>query len=188
MSPHIFVAKQPWLPNEIDTDACEHQERLALFKWQDSDRRPIGFWPGTLTAHDKSYHMTKKECLAIVYSIRACRHYWMEEKFTELTDHNTLLWVMQISTPQADRCDGGLGSPSITSRLNIRKAKKLVRDFASLTHTGAPIEPDHEYNESPCFCLKESSEFRQLPVVCMWSRAHVEYLWHEINVGRLCLS
>ena len=82
---------------EIDTDSCEHQVGFTLFQDQYGDRKPIGFKSRSLKRYEKKYHVTEKECLAIVYAVSTCLHYLMSKRFTVLTDHNALRWLMEVT-------------------------------------------------------------------------------------------
>lgn len=145
MNPPIFALPRLGLLYEIDTDACENQVGFTLFQYQDGERKPIGFWSRTLNKHEKSYHMTEKECLAIVYGIRTCRHYLMDEKFTVLTDRNSLRWLMGINDPSGRLMRWRLRLAEHNFDMRYKKGtRNLCADFASRMYTDTHIEPEED--------------------------------------------
>ena len=154
MNPPVLSLPRVGLPYEIDTDACEHQIGFTLFQYQDRKRKPIGFWSRTLSPHEKNYHMTEKECLAIVYAIRTCRHYLMGEKFTVLTDHNSLSWLMKINDPSGRLMRWRLRLAEYNFDVRYKKgAQNWCADFASRMHTSNSIEVDEDHDEIPCYVI-----------------------------------
>ena len=156
MNPPILALPRLGLPYEIDTDACEHQVGFTLFQYQDDERKPIGFWSRTLSSHEKNYHMTEKECLAIVYAVRTCRHYLMGEKFTVLTDHNSLRWLMEITDPSGRLMRWRLRLAEYNFDVKYKKGtRNWCADFASRMSTENPIEDDEDHDEIPCYEIEE---------------------------------
>ncbi len=43
--------------------------------------------------------MSEQECLGIVYALKQFRHYLLGVKFTLITDHNALKWLMSHQSP-----------------------------------------------------------------------------------------
>jgi transposase InsO family protein len=85
----------------LDTDASATQLGCCLRQTQpDGSTLPLGFWSRSLTPAEKNYSTTEKECLAIVWAVTHLRPYLERQKFTVVTDHQALRWVMNLSDAQ----------------------------------------------------------------------------------------
>ena len=84
----------------LDTDASSYQVGCCLLQEQsDGTLHPIGYWSRTLTAAEKNYSSTEKECLAIVWAVLHLRPYLEGSRFTIRTDHDALKWLMSLRDP-----------------------------------------------------------------------------------------
>ena len=77
----------------LDTDACAYQVGCALLQEQASvERLPIVYCSCALTDGEKTYTITAKECLAVMWSILTIRPYLFGNTFDPRTDHEALRW------------------------------------------------------------------------------------------------
>jgi hypothetical protein len=53
----------------------------------------------TLKGAELHYGITEKECLAVIWSFKHFRIYLYGTKFTVVTDHKALHWLMTINDP-----------------------------------------------------------------------------------------
>lgn len=99
LSPPILALPKMGKPYIVETDACNEQVGCVLLQEQETakDYRPIGYWSRTLTAAERNYTTSERECLAIVWAILMLRPYLEGTKFTVRTDHDSLRWLLNIS-------------------------------------------------------------------------------------------
>ena len=83
----------------IQCDASNFCISGCLEQIKDAERRPINFFSRKLNKAELNYTVTEKECLAIVQTVKHYKHYLMGKKFTILTDHMSLKWLMGYKNP-----------------------------------------------------------------------------------------
>lgn len=95
------VLRQPDLtkPFVIHTDASGYALGAVLSQWQDGLEYACAFISRTLNKHEINYGITEKECLAVVFAVNQFRPYVYGTKFTVVTDHSALKWLMSVSEP-----------------------------------------------------------------------------------------
>lgn len=62
----------------------------------DGEENPIAFYSQKLNNCQKNYSVTEKECLAAVMAVKRFRPYVELVKFTVITDHASLKWLMSL--------------------------------------------------------------------------------------------
>lgn len=97
----ILALPREGFPYTLDTDASAYQVGCCLLQEQsDGTLHPIGYWSRTLSAAEKNYSSTEKECLAIVWAVLHLRPYLEGSRFTIRTDHDALKWLMNLRDPR----------------------------------------------------------------------------------------
>ena len=89
------------MPNDsgeliLDTDACDHSVGSVLSQVQDGAERVIAYASRILDKRERNYCITRKELLAIVYSLKHFKQYLMGRSFKIRTDHAPLTWLEPI--------------------------------------------------------------------------------------------
>jgi len=70
-----------------------------LSQVQDGVERVIAYGSRSLTMLEKKYSATELECLAILYAVEPFRPYVYGRKFTIVTDHCSLCWLLNLRDP-----------------------------------------------------------------------------------------
>jgi hypothetical protein len=63
----------------------------------DEKEHPIVYLSRTLSATEKNYGATELECLAIIWAVRRLHPYLDGSKFTIITDHSALQWILDYN-------------------------------------------------------------------------------------------
>jgi transposase InsO family protein len=63
------------------------------------DDQVVAFMSKKLTSTERKYSATERECLAVLYAVEKFRHYIEGIKFTVVTDHSALLWLLKLKDP-----------------------------------------------------------------------------------------
>lgn len=87
------------LPFVLYTDACDTGIGAVLAQDGPDGERTIAYASKSLKPNEQNYAVIEKEALAIVWGVKYFRHYLFGRKFTVITDHNPLRWLMDIKNP-----------------------------------------------------------------------------------------
>lgn len=88
-------------PFILETDACNTGIGSIISQEHNGFTKPIAYFSRKLTKCQKNYSTTEKEMLAVVESIKHFKCYLYGNKFTVITDHRPLKWLMSLKDPQS---------------------------------------------------------------------------------------
>jgi transposase InsO family protein len=91
-------------PFIIHADASDYGIGGVLSQEQEGGgEKPCAFFSLKLTSTQRKYTTTEKECMAVLLSVENFRPYIDGTKFTVVTDHSALLWLLKLKTPPSAR-------------------------------------------------------------------------------------
>ena len=137
----------------LDTDASQGKIGCALLQLDaDGDTlHPVGYWSRTLNDAERNYSTTERECLAVVWAVLLLRAYLEGRKFTVRTDHNSLRWILNMTSAEGRLARWRLRLAEFEFDVEYKKGKRhVIADALSrmATRSGDETEiPD----EIPCF-------------------------------------
>lgn len=149
-------------PFFIQCDASDVGIGAVLFqKGKDDEENPIAFYSQKLNKCQKNYSVTEKECLAAVMAVKRFRPYVEMMKFTVITDHASLKWLMSLKDLSGRLARWSLQLQSYNFEVEHRKGKdNIVADMLSRLPVVAEIHEDQVFDfETTEF---ESEEYKAL--------------------------
>lgn len=97
ISPKVLANPDFNKPFIIESDASDVAVGAVLVQVHEGVKRPIAFFSKKLSATQKKYAPTEKECLGVILAIEKFRHYVEGSKFSVITDAQSLIWLKKIS-------------------------------------------------------------------------------------------
>ncbi len=99
-SPPILAFPNFKLPFLLETDASSFGLGAILSQNQsDGSVRMVAAGSRTLSRAEKNYSATEREALGIVWAVKHFRPYLYGHRFTVITDHSALKWLMTCKSP-----------------------------------------------------------------------------------------
>ena len=87
------------LPFQLTTDASATGLGAVLSQIQNGEERPVSYASKTLTASERNYSTTERECLAVVWATEYFDYFLSGAPFTVITDHDPLTYLRAIPQP-----------------------------------------------------------------------------------------
>lgn len=82
----------------LDTDSYQYQVGCCLLHEQpNGDRLPVCYFSRSLTAAERNYTTSKRECLAVVWGVLDLHPYLYGSPFPVRTYHDVLKWLMNLT-------------------------------------------------------------------------------------------
>lgn len=114
---------QPFI---IQADASDIGLGAVLTQGHGDDERVIAYLSQKLTATQRKYHVTEKECLAVITAVEKFRPYIEGVRFTVVSDHASLLWLRNLKDPAGRLARWALRLQAYDFDLIHRKGKHMV--------------------------------------------------------------
>jgi transposase InsO family protein len=99
MSEPILANPDFSLPFKIQCDASDIGVSGVLTQNFTDGEHSIAYFSRKLTVQERKFTTTEKECLAVLNSIEKFRGYIEGVKFSVITDHSSLTWLMTLKDP-----------------------------------------------------------------------------------------
>jgi transposase InsO family protein len=99
--PEFLVPARPGADKRMVTDASRYGFGAVLLQLEGARGwQPVGFASRKLTGGEPRWTTTERECGAVVFGLRKFRHLLHGERFTVVTDHTALGWLMNLREPR----------------------------------------------------------------------------------------
>lgn len=127
----------------VQCDASDVGIGAVLFQEDDDGiEHPIAYFSKKLSAAQKNYSVTERECLAVVSAIKRFRPYIELMKFVVITDHSSLKWLMSQRDLSGRLARWSLQLQSYTFEIQHRKGAQNVVPDALSRYAIAEIDVD----------------------------------------------
>lgn len=119
-------------PFNIACDASDTAIGAVLAQEIDGEEHPIAYFSQKLSASERNYSVTERECLAVIRAIEHFRGYVEGVRFTVYCDHSALTYLRSIKNPTALMCRWILRLNAFDFKIEYRKGScNVVPDALS---------------------------------------------------------
>lgn len=176
-------------PFILATDASILGIGAILSQIQNGIEKPIAFFSRKLNKAQKNYSVTELECLAVVEAVKHFKCYLYGQKFTIITDHRPLKWLLSLKDPTSRLARWSLLLSSYDFEIVHRPGKKhgnvdaLSRYFPPTHDEYEPSSDENKSTEGNRFAPIHAIEPQQSLFIPSWDR---EYILREQRKDQYC--
>lgn len=158
-------------PFLVHTDASTTGLGVVLGQMDDENREhPILFLSRTLTPAEKNYGSTEMECLAMIWAIKKLHPYLDGSKFTIITDHSALKWILDFNGSNRRLIRWSLELQAYRDNMSIQyrpgrvhfNADALSRAPLPTTNNITSVSIDSAFTDRILEGYKHDPEFREI--------------------------
>lgn len=150
-------------PFILQTDASDRGIGVALIQNHSDGDHVIAYGSRTLTATEKKYSVTEKECAAIVWGIEKMRPYLEGYHFTVVTDHQSLKWLHSMKSPSGRIARWAMYLQQFSFDIKYRKG--VLNKIADAL-SREPLSTSNKEEELDPLCIVDGA-----PFTCPWYAA-----------------
>lgn len=126
VSAPILATPDFTLPFTVECDASDIGIGAVLTQHQNGHDRVIAYMSAKLNSAQRKYHVTERECLAVLTAIERFRQYIEGTSFTVITDHASLLWLQNLKDPAGRLARWALRLQAHDYEIKHRKGRYMV--------------------------------------------------------------
>lgn len=154
-------------PFILSTDASGIAIGAVLSQLHEGNEHPIAYASRQLNKAEKNYGATERELLALVWATKYFRCYLYGRKFTAITDHSALRWMLSLKDPSSRLTRWALRLSEFDYDVAHKPGKKHANADALSRHVNTVITPllskQDIIREQKCdaFCLEQKRRRRE---------------------------
>lgn len=158
-------------PFIVQADASDKGVGAVLVQGEASEEKVITYMSQKLSSAQEKYSTTEKECLAVILAVEKFRPYIEGTKFTVVSDHASLQWLMNLKDPTGRLARWALRLQAYDYRIIHRKGSQMVvadalsRSVDQLDLTGVEATGDSWYDDLKVRILKFPEECPAFKIV-----------------------
>lgn len=128
-------------PFIVSTDASGTAIGAVLAQSHNGNEHPIAYASRQLNKAEKNYGATERELLALVWATKYFRCYLYGRKFTAVTDHSALRWMLSLRDPSSRLTRWALRLSEFDYNVVHKPGKKHANADALSRHVNAIVTP-----------------------------------------------
>lgn len=170
-SPSVLALPKSGPPYPLHCDASTYSLGCALLQKQpDGTLRPVGYWFYSLNETERDYHVTERECCAVVCATTSLHPYMEGTRFTVCTDRGALLWLMALLESSGRLTRWRLRVAELYSTIDCRPERVhiVANAVPRLVPTGPPPQTVHHdipTFENPLILSRPHATARTVPTL-----------------------